>query len=106
MFRRSNQYLSVSFYVRIMCASRIYDSANVFHFYLEGCISADEEGRRLFLSDSNHHRIIVSTGGGEILDCVCLQLLLNSRRMISFFLMGAIIVHLQSNWLVVCHSIW
>ncbi|XP_028804603.1 uncharacterized protein LOC114759567 [Neltuma alba] len=35
-----------------------------------GCISADESGNRLFLSDCNHHRIIVSDGNGVILDCI------------------------------------
>ncbi|KAK4263406.1 hypothetical protein QN277_028817 [Acacia crassicarpa] len=35
-----------------------------------GCISADESGNRLFISDCNHHRIIVSDGNGVILDCI------------------------------------
>ncbi|XP_040994310.1 uncharacterized protein LOC121240843 isoform X2 [Juglans microcarpa x Juglans regia] len=35
-----------------------------------GCISADESGNRLFLSDANHHRIIVFDGNGKILDCI------------------------------------
>ncbi|XP_024030080.1 uncharacterized protein LOC21398315 [Morus notabilis] len=39
-------------------------------FYFPGCISADESGDRLFISDSNHHRIIVSNGNGKILDCI------------------------------------
>ncbi|VVA15850.1 PREDICTED: NHL [Prunus dulcis] len=38
--------------------------------YFPGCISADENGNRLFLSDSNHHRIIVFDGNGKILDCI------------------------------------
>ncbi|XP_054794189.1 uncharacterized protein LOC129299746 [Prosopis cineraria] len=38
--------------------------------FVDGCISADESGDRLFLSDCNHHRIIVSDGNGEILDCI------------------------------------
>lgn len=38
-----------------------------------GCISADDHGNRLFLSDTNHHRIIVTDGDGQILDCVCVQ---------------------------------
>ncbi|CAA7396880.1 unnamed protein product [Spirodela intermedia] len=35
-----------------------------------GCISADDHGNRLFLSDTNHHRIIVTDGDGKILDCI------------------------------------
>ncbi|KAE9611094.1 hypothetical protein Lal_00016217 [Lupinus albus] len=35
-----------------------------------GCVSADETANRLFFSDCNHHRIIVSDGDGEILDCI------------------------------------
>lgn len=38
--------------------------------YFPGCISVDEMGSRLFLSDSNHHRIIVIDGNGKILDCI------------------------------------
>ncbi|GAV70684.1 hypothetical protein CFOL_v3_14182 [Cephalotus follicularis] len=38
--------------------------------YFPGCISADESGNRLFLSDSNHHRIIICGGNGKILDCI------------------------------------
>ncbi|KHG18799.1 NHL repeat-containing protein 2 [Gossypium arboreum] len=34
------------------------------------CISTDESGKRLFLSDSNHHRIIIFDGDGTILDCI------------------------------------
>ncbi|MBA0715359.1 hypothetical protein Golax_014260 [Gossypium laxum] len=34
------------------------------------CISTDESGKRLFLSDSNHHRIIIFDGDGKILDCI------------------------------------
>ncbi|XP_073021765.1 uncharacterized protein [Primulina eburnea] len=33
-----------------------------------GCISVDECGDRLFLSDVNHHRIIVFNGSGKLLD--------------------------------------
>lgn len=39
-------------------------------FSVTGCISADETGDCLFLSDSNHHRIIISNNSGEILDSV------------------------------------
>lgn len=38
--------------------------------YFPGCISVDESGDRLFLSDSNHHRIMILDGGGKILDCI------------------------------------
>ncbi|XVF57704.1 hypothetical protein PTKIN_Ptkin07bG0003400 [Pterospermum kingtungense] len=38
--------------------------------YFPACISADESGERLFLSDSNHHRIIIFDGDGKILDCI------------------------------------
>ncbi|GLU07907.1 hypothetical protein SLE2022_248460 [Rubroshorea leprosula] len=38
--------------------------------YFPGCISADESGNRLFLSDSNHHRIIILNSNGRILDCI------------------------------------
>ncbi|KAG6514634.1 hypothetical protein ZIOFF_025003 [Zingiber officinale] len=35
-----------------------------------GSISIDEDGNRMFVSDSNHHRIIVSDSKGRILDCI------------------------------------
>ncbi|CAH2054710.1 unnamed protein product [Thlaspi arvense] len=38
--------------------------------YFPGCISADEVGDCLFLSDSNHHRIIVFDSSGKILDSI------------------------------------
>ncbi|KAH7864290.1 hypothetical protein Vadar_027896 [Vaccinium darrowii] len=38
--------------------------------YFPGCISVDETGNRLFLSDINHHRIIIFDGNGKILDCI------------------------------------
>ncbi|WOK92755.1 hypothetical protein Cni_G01446 [Canna indica] len=38
--------------------------------YYPGSISVDEEGNRIFISDSNHHRIIISDGAGKILDCI------------------------------------
>ncbi|KFK38162.1 hypothetical protein AALP_AA3G076900 [Arabis alpina] len=38
--------------------------------YFPGCVSADEVEDRLFLSDSNHHRIIISDNSGEILDSI------------------------------------
>lgn len=38
--------------------------------YLPACISADGYGSRLFLSDSNHHRVIVSDCDGTILDVI------------------------------------
>ncbi|KAL5562090.1 hypothetical protein UlMin_031837 [Ulmus minor] len=39
-------------------------------FYFPGCISADEDGNRLFISDCNHHRVIILNGNGKILDCI------------------------------------
>ena len=45
---------------------------NICHCFT-GCISADESSNRLFLSDSNHHRIIILNGNGKILDCVCMK---------------------------------
>ncbi|KAF4370276.1 hypothetical protein G4B88_012960, partial [Cannabis sativa] len=39
-------------------------------FNFPGCISADESGNRLFISDSNHHRIIIFNSNGKILDCI------------------------------------
>ncbi|OVA01596.1 hypothetical protein BVC80_9073g27 [Macleaya cordata] len=38
--------------------------------YFPGCISIDEIENRYFLSDSNHHRIIIFDGNGKILDCI------------------------------------
>ncbi|URD74888.1 hypothetical protein MUK42_24900 [Musa troglodytarum] len=35
-----------------------------------GSVSVDEDGNRIFISDSNHHRIIISDGAGKILDCI------------------------------------
>ncbi|KAJ4728504.1 NHL repeat-containing protein 2 [Melia azedarach] len=45
-------------------------SARNLLLHFPGCISADEDGNRLFLSDSNHHRIIIFDGNGKILDCI------------------------------------
>ncbi|KAF4383060.1 hypothetical protein F8388_009091 [Cannabis sativa] len=39
-------------------------------FNFPGCISADESGNRLFISDSNHHRIIIFNSNGKILDSI------------------------------------
>ncbi|KAG9149522.1 hypothetical protein Leryth_014298 [Lithospermum erythrorhizon] len=39
-------------------------------FCFPGCISVDSGGNRLFLSDSNHHRIIVTDINGQILDSI------------------------------------
>lgn len=39
-------------------------------FSVTGCITADEVGERLFLSDTNHHRIIMFEKNGKILDSV------------------------------------
>ncbi|XP_062196351.1 uncharacterized protein LOC133899377 [Phragmites australis] len=38
--------------------------------YHPACVSVDEDGDRIFISDSNHHRIIISNSDGMILDCV------------------------------------
>ncbi|KAH9311029.1 hypothetical protein KI387_026064, partial [Taxus chinensis] len=35
-----------------------------------GSVSADEDRQRIFISDSNHHRIIVVDANGRILDCI------------------------------------
>ncbi|KAL9235680.1 hypothetical protein vseg_010421 [Gypsophila vaccaria] len=37
---------------------------------LPACISADAHGKRFFLSDSNHHRVIVFDSTGKILDAI------------------------------------
>ncbi|CAJ1949407.1 unnamed protein product [Sphenostylis stenocarpa] len=37
--------------------------------YFAGSVSTDESHDRLFFSDCNHHRILVSDANGEILDC-------------------------------------
>ncbi|GAB4841300.1 hypothetical protein Ancab_039696 [Ancistrocladus abbreviatus] len=38
--------------------------------HFPACISLDESGNRFFLSDSNHHRIIIFDGDGKILDSI------------------------------------
>lgn len=38
--------------------------------YHPACVSVDEDGDRIFISDSNHHRIIISNTDGMILDCI------------------------------------
>ncbi|GAU40382.1 hypothetical protein TSUD_265260 [Trifolium subterraneum] len=38
--------------------------------YYPGCVSADENHNRLFISDCNHHRIIVCDDNGKIMDCI------------------------------------
>lgn len=38
--------------------------------YHPGCVSVDEDGDRIFISDSNHHRIIISNSDGMILDSI------------------------------------
>ncbi|WJX43228.1 hypothetical protein P8452_30362 [Trifolium repens] len=38
--------------------------------YYPGCISADESHNRLFISDCNHHRIIVCDDNGKIMNCI------------------------------------
>lgn len=41
------------------------------YFLVAACVAIDESNKRLFLSDVNHHRIVVTDGDGVILDCVC-----------------------------------
>uniref|UniRef100_A0A0E0LQZ1 NHL repeat-containing protein 2 n=1 Tax=Oryza punctata TaxID=4537 RepID=A0A0E0LQZ1_ORYPU len=38
--------------------------------YHPACISVDEDGDRIFISDSNHHRVIISNSSGTILDYI------------------------------------
>ncbi|XP_006659803.3 uncharacterized protein LOC102707513 isoform X2 [Oryza brachyantha] len=38
--------------------------------YHPACISVDEDGDRIFISDSNHHRVIISDSNGTILDYI------------------------------------
>ncbi|PNT66591.1 hypothetical protein BRADI_3g14412v3 [Brachypodium distachyon] len=38
--------------------------------YHPGCVSVDEDGDRIFISDSNHHRIIISNSDGIIMDFI------------------------------------
>ncbi|KAI5679987.1 hypothetical protein M9H77_01214 [Catharanthus roseus] len=38
--------------------------------YYPGAISVDEDCNRLFLSDVNHHRIVIFDHSGKILDCI------------------------------------
>ncbi|XP_020531063.1 uncharacterized protein LOC18447216 isoform X2 [Amborella trichopoda] len=35
-----------------------------------GSISVDEDGKRIFISDTNHHRIIIADEHGVLLDCI------------------------------------
>ncbi|KAL0389412.1 UNVERIFIED_CONTAM: hypothetical protein Scaly_0298300 [Sesamum calycinum] len=39
-------------------------------FSFPGCMSVDESGNHLFLSDVNHHRIVVFNSNGKILDAI------------------------------------
>ncbi|XP_051118786.1 uncharacterized protein LOC127242999 isoform X2 [Andrographis paniculata] len=39
-------------------------------FPFPGCISVDESGNRLFLSDVNHHRVIMFNNNGKMLDAI------------------------------------
>ncbi|XXG48099.1 hypothetical protein AAC387_Pa02g2629 [Persea americana] len=38
--------------------------------FFPGSISVDEDGDRLFISDTNHHRIIITDSNGKLLDCI------------------------------------
>ncbi|KAJ0963697.1 hypothetical protein J5N97_028819 [Dioscorea zingiberensis] len=35
-----------------------------------GCIAVDEDDGRLFISDCNHHRVIITDADGKIIDCI------------------------------------
>ncbi|XP_024966617.1 uncharacterized protein LOC112506647 isoform X5 [Cynara cardunculus var. scolymus] len=48
----------------------LHDKDAGFEILETGCIEVDEVNNRLFLSDINHHRIIVFDGSGKILDCI------------------------------------
>eukprot|EP00268_Persea_americana_P053278 TRINITY_DN601_c1_g1_i1.p1 TRINITY_DN601_c1_g1~~TRINITY_DN601_c1_g1_i1.p1 ORF type:complete len:325 (-),score=43.15 TRINITY_DN601_c1_g1_i1:1480-2454(-) len=45
--------------------------------FFPGSISVDEDGDRLFISDTNHHRIIITDSNGKLLDCVLRMVNLN-----------------------------
>lgn len=49
-----------------------------FLFFVADCISVEENGDRLFLSDVNHHRIIIFNSNGKILDAVGARLAENT----------------------------
>ncbi|WJX90249.1 hypothetical protein P8452_72164 [Trifolium repens] len=48
----------------------IYSPLQNLLLYYPDCVSADESNNRLFISDCNHHRIIVCDDNGKIIDCV------------------------------------
>ncbi|CAN1767396.1 hypothetical protein LINPERHAP1_LOCUS10243, partial [Linum perenne] len=68
--------------------------------HFPGCVSADVCGSRLFFSDSNHHRIIISDENGQILDCVSMQFI----ALIFVFLVPCEIVRCYCNkgFLILC----
>ncbi|XP_057835424.2 uncharacterized protein LOC131045794 isoform X2 [Cryptomeria japonica] len=46
------------------------DISKDFVLLFPGAVSADEDRQHIFVSDSNHHRIIVANANGRILDCI------------------------------------
>lgn len=56
--------------IEIINEPRFCSSLQNLLLYFPGYISADKSGKRLFLSDSDHHRIIIFSSDGTILDCV------------------------------------
>ncbi|XP_052171268.1 uncharacterized protein LOC127787329 isoform X2 [Diospyros lotus] len=56
--------------IEIIKEPQVCSSLRNLLFYYPGCICVDESGNRLFLSDTNHHRIIIFDGNGKILDCI------------------------------------
>jgi len=48
----------------------VHDSWKELMLSFPGSISADEDGKRIFVSDTNHHRIIVANANGRVLDCI------------------------------------
>ncbi|KAK3120961.1 hypothetical protein QOZ80_8BG0644020 [Eleusine coracana subsp. coracana] len=38
--------------------------------YHPACLSVDEDGDRIFISDSNHHRIVISNSDGMVMDSI------------------------------------
>lgn len=63
LFHNSRQYEVI----KEPCASSSIRNLLV---YFPGCVSADEDGDRLFISDCNHHRIVITDGNGRILDSI------------------------------------
>nr|XP_027093647.1 uncharacterized protein LOC113714044 isoform X2 [Coffea arabica] len=56
--------------IQIVKEPHHYSSLRNLFLCFPGCISVDEDGNRLFLSDSNHHRIIIFDINAKILDSI------------------------------------